>query len=932
MKEEIDKFLHFLKEAEKTSANPPRQRLNRDFYEIWETVQKPKPFFYTKTSITFLDKNFTLIKESNRRIASFSWDDEECCPVLIVEGSEWKDKLLFIIDSGEIEIQQKQPEYLEEMGLSIGEKLEIIFDIIYHLRSEHKEIDIFSIKKNTYIPALDSIAKHYDKRTIRIMKKLSISSVKRMIDKAAEDIPRDELSQQMHLPLDGVYISKNNNENITITGPDPLKHKERKYLITKQGRWTIERNLYLLAASMQFAGSIEDNELIKLQEVEILDSDERQIVIKTPIPDNSILTEGIILSIFSTLENKKAGTVITDIVENNFFIGRVRLFKDFNQNDFMSGNFYIKKQSSVFHFLATGMEKILNDFQNNKLSPLIKNLLGVIDVEYSGTPLPQNDSSLEKNQLRAKNAALNENISTVLIQGPPGTGKTTVLVETAKELCKQGKRILITAPSHTAVDNICRKLNDIPILRFGKNSSTIATDIADKYWIGKEINVIKFLDQRKKASGGGGIYAGTHLGLLKDMIIQDEVIKNGLFDVIIFDEAGMASVAEFLLLASICKKTILFGDHKQLPPFPLSNSVKTLLDKNIGPRLKESEALLSVSALEYLANFRKFPIILLKKSFRCQNPRLLRFSSIMFYDALVSASQQAEYFSLSYFERQKKYPPDSLKFISTSSLPDKIKNETFAVKGGKPGISNQCETLIAVNCIYSLLKKYPPNEITVITPYKAQVKLIRSNLSRQSANIISKRNISQKEWNFFLFSRIATVDSFQGGESDVVIISYVRSNKNNLIGFTDNHNRINVAHTRCRKEMEIIGDINCLKNGANNPVFERLERSIQRDGRIIHVNIGKLKQLQQNILSPENFDEIAIQEAYFDKFDQENGIEKIPEEKNASIKTNSEKIVTNIGIKVEYKNSTKSNSCNKAKEGNMISFDEMPGMTQPDLF
>ncbi len=77
----------------------------------------------------------------------------------------------------------------------------------------------------------------------------------------------------------------------------------------------------------------------------------------------------------------------------------------------------------------------------------------------------------------------------------------------------------------------------------------------------------------------------------------------------------------------------------------------------------------------------------------------------------------------------------------------------------------------------------------------------------------------------------------------MVIISYVRSNEGEGIGFIDNPNRINVAHTRCRREMHIVGDLECLKQQAGNKIFERMERAFRRDGEIIDVSEYMLKEI-----------------------------------------------------------------------------------------
>jgi superfamily I DNA and/or RNA helicase len=243
-----------------------------------------------------------------------------------------------------------------------------------------------------------------------------------------------------------------------------------------------------------------------------------------------------------------------------------------------------------------------------------------------------------------------------------------------------------------------------------------------------------------------------------------------------------------------------------------------------------------ISALEYLAEQRKIPVIMLQNSYRCQNPRLLRFASTLFYDAVVKTSVRAEYYRLPYHERERRYPRSTMRLYSTSSLPETVRTEQLCFDGRKPGLANRSEALVCAEIFYEASKKYPLNEISIIAPYRKQVSLIQDILSLEHLNYLLKnKNISYGQWNDFLFSRVATVDSFQGGESDVVIICYVRSNKDDGIGFIDNPNRINVAHTRCRREMHIIGDIECLKRQSKGEIFDRLERAFRRDGEIIEI-------------------------------------------------------------------------------------------------
>jgi hypothetical protein len=172
-----------------------------------------------------------------------------------------------------------------------------------------------------------------------------------------------------------------------------------------------------------------------------------------------------------------------------------------------------------------------------------------------------------------------------------------------------------------------------------------------------------------------------------------------------------------------------------------------------------------------------------------------------------------------------------MRLYTTSGLPEQQRGEKLCFEGSKPGLANIAEAQICAHLFYQAAAKYPLEEISIIAPYRKQVSLLREILSPACL----EQTVSQDRWRNFLFTRIATVDSFQGGESDVVIICYVRSNINSGIGFIENPNRINVAHTRCRREMHIVGDLECLKRQARSKIFERLERVFRRDGEIISV-------------------------------------------------------------------------------------------------
>ena len=377
---------------------------------------------------------------------------------------------------------------------------------------------------------------------------------------------------------------------------------------------------------------------------------------------------------------------------------------------------------------------------------------------------------------------------------------------------------------------------DLPLLRTGRSTGVIDAAVESRWSRDPEI-VARFREE----TSGGYLIAGTHIGLLRDLYVQRWLDEEGPFDVVLFDEAGMAPVADFLLCANLAKRVVLFGDHQQLPPFPLPRSVALRLGSSQGAVSRPLWAVLTKSALEWLHAYRGCPVDLLQDSFRCQNPRLMRFSSTLFYDAQVRPSRAADYFSLSYAERQRVYPSSSLKFLSTSELAPELRREVLSLSDHRPGIENRTEAQLAVAEFYRLLSLYAADNVTVISPYRRQVRLIRSLLDRERVAQLTGLSFDDVSWHTYGHQRVSTVDSFQGAESDAVIISYVRSNARNSIGFTSDTNRINVAHTRCRREMVVIGDIACLLAGSKSDIFVRMQRGFERDGLVEHVTAEQLE-------------------------------------------------------------------------------------------
>jgi superfamily I DNA and/or RNA helicase len=494
-------------------------------------------------------------------------------------------------------------------------------------------------------------------------------------------------------------------------------------------------------------------------------------------------------------------------------------------------------------FIASGISAIaaMTRQPEPALSVSLGCMLGLQETAFDGRRAAA-PAHFDASQARAFAAAVQETNPLVFVQGPPGTGKTCVLEQVVRELCSRGRRLLITAPSNTAVDNLCRRLSGLPLLRTGYSREAVALDVAEAFWH-DDAAVRERLAQRREATGSL-ILAGTPIGLLRCEQARRECQEQGSFDTLIFDEAGMARADEMMLCVSLASRAVCFGDPMQLPPHPLEPALLTELAERTGARLPSHWRLVTHSGLQWLTENRGFPLLLLNQSYRCQNPRLLRFASTLFYDARVRANDQAEYFALPFAERRRRFPPSTLRLYRTSALPARLKSERLVLEGKRPGLENPLEAALAVDLVLDCLKRYPAGEITVISPYRRQVRLIRGALTLELVRtVLGDATPDEVQWQAFLRSRISTVDSFQGGESDVVIITYVRSNAGTGIGFVSDPNRVNVTHTRARREMLVIADADCLLQQCQGAIFSRMVRAFERDGEVVTVTAAMAARL-----------------------------------------------------------------------------------------
>ena len=823
MNEEINKFCTYLDEVYANWETKAELVLSKQFFEIWESMHKPVAFKLTDSQVQL--QHAILDELPTNGIAWFAWHDDEESPALFVETKQQTIVYPIVLLENQFDLSPAHTIRSEEEESDIGKRLEFIQDVIHHIIETSPRINIFQLGKEAYVKAVRALASEYPKDFIHDMLRRKIKDVQDLIRQATQDMAQDEISNQLTLPLDGTFSFSSR----TSLARQDMDVDLNIVMSQPRSKWTIEEDFHFLIKANEQLQQIDHELTLSFENAKLISRD--PLLVQVPVQEELARFNGDEFLLFKPGQKAPVGTFEVKINDKKNLIGKISWQE--SDSEFTS-SIIARRRTGNSRYLMNLLQHQLTMIQQGSQdsSDSFNACIGLNPISLNTAEVTPPDT-LDPSQQRAWQTAVNFSNPLVLIQGPPGTGKTHVIKSIIEYAMKEGQRVLITAPSNTAVDNICSRILHLPLLRVGSDPDRIAPKVLAKNWLGDLRSVHNFQQNRKEKEC---VYAGTYVGLLREQLLQTELENNGHFDLIIFDEAGMGRLEEVLLCMQFAKRAVLVGDHQQLPPFPLPTSVMEQLESEL-PCPHYRKSMLQFSILQWLIEIRRLPAFMLQSSYRCQSPRLMRFSSTMFYNAQVKSSRLAEYFQLPFDERSKKYPTASLSFFSTSGLPEKKRSEVFQ-SGAAPGFESPTEAKIVAQLVLELIERIPLLEITVITPYRRQLKLVRNQVSRE--NIETKiGKVPDADWNHFLHKNIATVDSFQGDESDAVIISYVRSNKHGSIGFVDDKNRINVAHTRCRKEMFIVGDLDFLKQNADSDIFHRMERAILRDGEVIDIAENK---------------------------------------------------------------------------------------------
>lgn len=394
---------------------------------------------------------------------------------------------------------------------------------------------------------------------------------------------------------------------------------------------------------------------------------------------------------------------------------------------------------------------------------------------------------LNQFQLKAVLEAVGKNFT--IIQGPPGTGKTVVLASIAYNIFKKtNKKILVCAPSNIAVDNLAEKIDKtgLNVIRFSsKNKKLLNDSILHLYFDQKVKSNEKLLNFLKEKNYSKKKYLKLKKKIEHQIIEKANVIcctcigagANILsfikFGSVLIDEAAQATEPESLVpIIKGIEKVVLVGDHKQLGPVVLDKKAHSL---GYGRSLFERLVLIG------------YKPSLLQKQYR-MHPCLSSFSSELFYEgAIIDGVTSLEKTKNNFFLWPSPGNPilfyhsnglEEVSFIGTSYL-----NQTEV---------RNCEKIIS----FLLKNGVNTSEIGVVTPYEGQRAFLFQYL----------KEIGTLKENVYDEIEIENIDSFQGREKDYIILSCVRSNDSSGIGFLGDQRRLNVAITRARLGLFVLGN------------------------------------------------------------------------------------------------------------------------------
>lgn len=418
-----------------------------------------------------------------------------------------------------------------------------------------------------------------------------------------------------------------------------------------------------------------------------------------------------------------------------------------------------------------------------------------------------------------------------VVHGPPGTGKTTTLVEAINETLMKESQVLVCAQSNMALDWISEQLVDrgINVLRIGNptrvNDKMLGftyerrfeshPDYPQLWAIRKAIRELrshrKRGDERFHQKFEHLKARATELEIRINSNLFDEarvvastlvgsanrVLEGMKFGTLFIDEAAQALEAACWIPMRRVTRVVLAGDHCQLPPM-----VKSIAALKAG---------LGKSLMERIVEHKPDVVTLLKIQYR-MNEKIMKFSSDWFYHGEVESAPQTRNRGILDLDEPIEW--------RDSKVDDEEGDSGESFVGESFGRINKAEAQLTLDTLEDYFKKIGKQRILdehidvgVISPYRAQVQYLRRLIRKRESFKPFRHSIS-----------VNTVDGFQGQERDIILISLVRSNDQGQIGFLNDLRRMNVAITRARMKLIILGDKATL---CRHPFYRKLNEAIE---------------------------------------------------------------------------------------------------------
>ncbi|XP_075390457.1 DNA replication ATP-dependent helicase/nuclease DNA2 [Tenrec ecaudatus] len=454
-----------------------------------------------------------------------------------------------------------------------------------------------------------------------------------------------------------------------------------------------------------------------------------------------------------------------------------------------------------------------NTYVSKKLRDLIIDFREPQFTSYLSSVLPHDAKDTVASILKGLNKPQRQAMKKVLLSkdytlivGMPGTGKTTTICTLVRILYACGFSVLLTSYTHSAVDNILLKLAKFKVgfLRLGQTQKVhpdIQKFTEEEIYRSKSIKSLSLLEE---------LYNGQLIVATTCMGINHPIFSRKMFDFCIVDEASQISQPVCLGPLFFSRRFVLVGDHQQLPPLVLNREARALgMSESLFQRLGQNTSAVVQLTVQYRMNSKIMSLsnkLIYEGKLECGSDKVAHAVINLPNVKNVQLELDADFSENSWLNEVLE-PNNPVCFLNTDKIPAPEQVE-------KRGVSNIVEAkLIAFLTSLFIKAGCKPSDIGIIAPYRQQLKIINDLLTSSSVGMVE----------------VNTVDKYQGRDKSIILVSFVRNNKDGNLGeLLKDWRRLNVAITRAKHKLILLG---CVPSLSHYPPLERL---------LCHLNSEKL--------------------------------------------------------------------------------------------